>query len=181
MAMEQIEILAKEHAAHRALLAERVQRLNNVMQAAQRRLLPGIKTAVSDAKDSRARLRALIGESRAEFVRPKTRVLHGLCVGFKKGPGKLTFSIEVKDVIKRIQAHFAERFAVLVKTTQKPVRKALLGLSVADLKKIGCEVTATGDKVVLEPIDSEVDKLVSALLDAKEDGGDGDDADGDDE
>jgi hypothetical protein len=53
---------------------------------------------------------------------------------------------------------------LLIKITKKPIAKALADLDVSDLKRIGCRVEATGDIVVIASTDSEVDKLVKALL-----------------
>ena len=39
-------------------------------------------------------------------------------------------------------------------------------LSAAELKKIGVTVTDAGDQTVVKPVDSEVDKMVDALLKA---------------
>jgi hypothetical protein len=41
---------------------------------------------------------------------------------------------------------------------------ALRALSTAELQRIGCTVSGTGDQIVAAPVDSEVDKLVDALL-----------------
>ena len=37
-------------------------------------------------------------------------------------------------------------------------------MSVSDLKKIGVTVIETGDEVFIKPTDSEIDKLINALL-----------------
>jgi len=43
-------------------------------------------------------------------------------------------------------------------------KAALANISVADLKRIGCTITDDIDAVLIKPTDSEVDKLVMALL-----------------
>ena len=68
------------------------------------------------------------------------------------------------QVVKLIQKHFPEQFDVLVKTIEKPIKDSLANLSVADLKRIGVTVTDSGDCVVIKSMDSEIDKLVDALL-----------------
>ena len=48
-----------------------------------------------------------------------------------------------------------------------PVHKeALAQLSAAELKKIGVTLSEAGDQTVVRPVDSEVDKMVDALLKA---------------
>ncbi len=169
MSIETIEQIAKEHAADRTLLTERVHALHEEMEAAKRRRLPGIKTAVCNAQDSRLRLRAALEEHRALFERPKTRVLHGIKVGFQKAKGKLLFDLEVEQVLKLIRRHLPDQVQTLIKSTEKPVKPSLLQLPAADLKRIGCSVVGTGDQVVIAPVDSEIDELVDVLLGTGED------------
>ena len=163
MSLETIEQLTKEHAADRAVLAERVQALHDEMTQAKRRKLPGIKSAASNARDSQLRLAAAIEAEKSVFVKPKTRVFHGIKVGLQKAKGKLLFA-SAEKVVELILKHFPDQSDVLIKCTSAPVKSALLQLSAADLKKIGCTIEETGDQVVIAPINSEIDELVDALL-----------------
>lgn len=168
MSLERIEQLAKQHAANRNLLAERVRALQDEMETIKRRKLPGIKSALSDAKDSQLQLRAEIDGARVLFDKPKSRVFHGIKLGVRKATGKLTFD-DAPTVVKLIRKHLADQFKVLVKVTEKPVKKALSMLTADQLKKIGCSVADTSDEVFAEPVDSEIDKMVDALLKDKSD------------
>lgn len=163
MSLESIELLTKEHAAHRAVLGERVQALHEEIDQAKRRKLPGIKAAVSQARDSQQRLASAIEAERAVFQRPRTRVFHGIKVGLQKAKGKLSFA-STEKVIELVKKHFPEQADVLIKTKESPVKSALQQLPAADLKKLGCTISETGDEVVIAPINSEVDELVDALL-----------------
>ncbi|MDF1486722.1 hypothetical protein PY257_16355, partial [Ramlibacter sp. H39-3-26] len=58
------------------------------------------------------------------------------------------------------------------KTTQRPVKDALAQLPAADLKKLGISITDAEDEVIVRAVDSEVDKLVDALLKQAGDEGD---------
>lgn len=167
MSIERVEELTKKHAADRQLLAERVQSLQDELDAIKRRRIPGIKSAVSAAKDSQALLHAAIDGERALFVKPRTRVFHGIKVGLRKAKGKLSFE-SAEQVVKLIRKHLAEQFDVLVETKETPVKSALLNLPATELKRIGCTVTDTHDEVVVTPADSDIDKLVQALLDDKQ-------------
>ena len=68
------------------------------------------------------------------------------------------------QVVRLIKKHFPEQADVLIKTVEKPIKGAIQQLPVADLKRIGVTVEETGDVVVIKSTDSEIDKLVSALL-----------------
>lgn len=163
MTLETIELLTKEHASDRGVLAERVQSLHEEIDQAKRRKVPGIKAAVSRARDSQLRLRAAIEADKSVFERPRTRIFHGIKVGLQKAKGRLAFA-SAEKVIELVRRHFPERADVLIKTKETPAKTALLQLPAADLKKLGCTVEETGDEVVIAPINSEVDELVDALL-----------------
>lgn len=166
--MNYIDSITKEYAAARKVLSVRVQDLEDEIAQLKRRHLPGIKKAVEVAKTYQARLAAAIEESPELFVKPRTVVFYGIKVGLEKGKGK----IEIEDsdqVVKLIEKHFPDQADVLIKTSKKPVKKALAQLTVAELKKLGITVEETGDQIVIKPTDSEVDKLVSALLDEEVD------------
>lgn len=173
MSLEPIESLAKEHAADRALVAERVQALHDEIEQVKRRKLAGLKSAVSQARDSKLRLAAAIEGGKGAFAKPRTRVFHGIKVGLQKAKGKLRFASAEKKVIELIKKHFPDQVDLLIKTTAKPVKAALQQLPAADLKRLGCSIEGTGDMVVIEPINTEIDELVQALL--------GDDKEGDED
>ena len=90
-------------------------------------------------------------------------ILYGIKIGFQKGKGEITW--EDKDqVVKLIHKHFPEQAEALLKVTEMPVKTALAQLSAADLKKLGVTIIETGDEIVIRATDTEVDKLVEALL-----------------
>lgn len=163
MSLLNIEQLAKEHAADRDVLSERVRALHEELVDAKRRKLPGIKSAVSQARDSKLRLVSAIEHGKGVFKSPRTRVFHGIKVGLKKAKGKLQYA-SAEKVVELIRKHFADQADVLIKTEETPVKGSLLQLQAGDLKKLGCSIEGTGDKVVIEPINTEIDELVEALL-----------------
>jgi 5-enolpyruvylshikimate-3-phosphate synthase len=163
MIMDDIMKRTGEYAESRTVLAGRVQRLNDEIEAAKRKLLPGIKKAVEVAAEKKAALKNAIEEGAGLFVKPRTVVLYGVKVGLEKGKGKIDWEDD-DQVVKLIKRHYADQADVLIKTTEKPIKKALSALSVAELKKLGVTVEETGDQVIIKGTDSDVDKLVKALL-----------------
>lgn len=137
-------------------------------QEGKRRRLPGIRSAVASVAEADAQLMAQLQAAPELFVSPRSMVLHGMKVGFKKGTGKIEIADEAA-VVRLVRKHFPEQFDVLVKTTEKPVKKALGALTVAELKKLGVQVEDTGDVVFVADATSSVDKLVAALLKGVED------------
>lgn len=169
-AMNQIESATKTYADKRAVLSERVQALEADYAAARRRHLRGIKQSVAATNDARDRLAATLEEHSDQFAKRRTRVLHGVKVGFQKAKGKVSWS-SVGQVLQLIRKHLPDRAPDLIRTKEEPVKEAIAKLPTADLRRIGCSVTETGDELVIRPTDSSTDKLVNALLKEGEDDG----------
>ena len=161
--MNQIEKLTKDFSEARRALAERVQTLEDEITALKRKYLPGIRKAVEIASERQSSLSAAIEDSPELFLKPRTWLFHGIKIGYQKGKGELQWE-DTEQVIKLIKKHFPEQAEILIKTKEEPARNALAKLSVHDLKRIGVTVIETGDQVIIKSTDSEIDKLVNALL-----------------
>lgn len=170
MTIDEITTLAKNYAAARTVVAERVSALDAEVQDAQRRKLPGIKSAVAEAADAKALLEAAIEQGRELFKSPRTITAHGIKCGLQKGKGKISWLGKPAAVVALIKKHLAPKASLLIKTEETLKKSALSSLSVDELKKIGCTVGATGDHVYVAAEDTAVDKLVERLL--KEGSGD---------
>jgi 5-enolpyruvylshikimate-3-phosphate synthase len=161
--LAQIDGFTRDFSDKRKTLSTRVRALEDEIAAIRLRHMPGIRTAADDVAEAQALLRAAIAESQCLFKRPKTMILHGTTVGFKKAKGKVKFN-NAATVIKLIKKHLSEKQDLLIKTTEKLLKSGIEKLSVGELKQIGCEVKETGDEIVIKPTDSDIDKLVDALL-----------------
>lgn len=162
--LKEIELKAKHYSDARARLAEDMRELQDIVENAKRAALPTIKERVRVAKDHEAALRAMIAESAELFVRPRTVTVHGVKVGFAKGKGKVTFE-DADQVLKLIKKNFSEEQAeLLISTTEKPNKESIALLPAGDVKRIACALSGTGDQVVVKDTASDVDKLVTALL-----------------
>ncbi len=166
--MATIEKLCLEYAASRHLLADRMQELQDELEAAKRARLRGIKSAVGKAAELKAQLIAAIESAPALFERPKTQVFHTIKVGFRKGTGKMDWDDD-EAVVARIEKMFPELAEQLLVIKKKPSKEGLETLDVHDLKKLGVTVDSAGDVTVCKPVDGAVDKLVNALLKDAED------------
>ena len=159
-----IEAAARQFAADRLELCTVVTNLNTSIEALKRHTIPQIKRRVAVAAESHAALEALVDKGRHLFIQPRTVVFHGIKVGLQKGRGGIEWDDDAK-VVGLIEKHFTRAQAdLLIKTTKKPIKKAIEDLGIADLKKIGCRIEETGDSIIIKPTDSQVDKLVTALL-----------------
>jgi hypothetical protein len=166
MTLSEIEKMAREFSDSRKVLRERVETLDDHIRSLKKRYLPGIRSAVEAAKERQSNLSDAIALSHDLFVKPRTMTLFGIRFGIEKQKGKLSWD-DRGVVIKLIKKLLPDSWETYIKVKETPMKKTLATLSSADLKKLGIQVTETGDAVVIKPVDSEVDKLVDALLNEK--------------
>lgn len=170
MDMGAIEKLTKDYADARGALSDVVAILNTHLELLKRKHLKDIKRRVAVAAEKQAELKAAIEAAPELFDKPKTQIFHGVKVGYRKGSGKIEWEDDAV-LVERIRKLFLKSQAdLLIQTKEKPIAKALQDLDAADLKRLGVTVEDTGEVVVIKPTDSDVDKLVTALLkDAEKD------------
>ena len=65
-----------------------------------------------------------------------------------------------------IKKHLPDQAELLIDVVETPAKNAIAMLPVTDLKRIGANVKAAGDQVVIKPADGAIDKLVKALVKA---------------
>lgn len=164
MDMSDIEGLAKAYAEARAALATQVALAEADVAAAKKPHLPKIRKLVGEATNAKTALSNALEDSQVLFRKPKSRVLHGIKVGWAKAKGKVSFANK-DSVVQLIRRHMPERFEELVNVTETPSKPALSRLSGTELKKIGVTVDSDTDAVLIKPADSAIDKLVDALID----------------
>jgi len=161
--METIESQAKVFAGARAELAERLNALREEQEAAKRRRLQGIKNALARVQDAHGELRASLEASAVLFEKPKTRVLHGIRVGWMKQKGKLEIS-DAEACVAALRRVLGDDADTYIKSTEVPIKAALANLSAKDLKRVGVTLTDDVDAVVIKAADGEIDKLIDALV-----------------
>jgi hypothetical protein len=159
--IQEIEPLVRDFKAARCILQERLEACQNEQTIIIRRKRPGIEAAAAKTRDAKARLEAAIEANPQLFKKPRTQTIEGIKVGYQKGKGKLVIGKNAADLIKK---HFPERFEDLVKTTHKPLASALQKLAAGDLQRIGCQITDTGDQILITVPKDNLDKLVDAML-----------------
>jgi len=163
MTLSEIERLAKQLADARQNLKEGLDELDSEMAAIKKKFLPALRRAVEKAAQRHEALRGAIEEAPELFQKPKTVVFHGIRLGYMKSKGEIIWDDE-SQVIKLIKKHFPDDYEAYIKVTEKVFKTSVAAMSVSDLKKIGVTVIETGDEVFIKPTDSEIDKLINALL-----------------
>lgn len=159
-----IETRTRAYAEARQRLAALVQELQTEMEYARRKRIAPIKRAVAAAADACSALSAAISAGKDLFVKPRSITVAGIKVGMQqKKPG---VAIDDEDtVIARIREQLPrDQVELLLRVKTTVDRNALQDLSDADLKRLGVRRIEAEDYVLIKPMDTEVDKLVDALL-----------------
>lgn len=163
MQLSDIEKLTKQFSLARGQLAGVVSELNRKIEDLKKSALPDIRELVKRAAERESHLRTAIEGNPNLFIQPRTAVFHGIKVGLQKGKGGIEFD-DADKVLERIRAQYGKEAGDLIHITESPDKKMLADLPVDELKKLGCRVVNTGDEVVIRPTDTDVDKIVNALL-----------------
>jgi len=162
--LQEIEKLAEYYANVRDELTGRVQLMQQQMQQVQAEHTPRIRQLVRLVARNHANLHAAIEKHPELFERPKTIVAHGVRFGYIKQRGKVEIEDE-ETTIARIRKVLPEEQAeLLIRVRESVDKNAVADLVVSDLKRLGITITDDRDVVVIKSVDSEVEKLVAALL-----------------
>ena len=165
--MADIDQLTKQYRDARAKLGLTVALVSEEQQAAVDRHLPNLRALTLKLDESYTALVMAIRENKALFEKPRTRILHGIKVGFAKGKGSMSWEDDA-HVVRLIRKHMEQEAERLIATTEKPSKQALASLTGAELKKIGVTLDEAGDRVVVKTPDNAIEKMVDALLKASQ-------------
>ncbi|MGO1000866.1 host-nuclease inhibitor Gam family protein [Lysobacter sp. CA196] len=160
--MTQIEETARRYAAMRDDLGAAINTMNIAFEAIKTEHLDRVRAALRDFNTAEDELHALLLRASELFAKPRTRVFHGVKVGFQKGKGGLAIKDETRTVAL-IRKHLHDQADALIRVTEKPVKDALQQLEAVTLKKIGVEIVSATDDVVIRATDTDLDKYIKAL------------------
>lgn len=161
--LEAIEAKAKAYADRREMLGDYLAMIDRELSAIKKKHLKELKRRVAVAAEYETELRAAIESAPDLFEKPKTQIFHGIKVGYRKGKGKIEWEDDA-TLVALIKKKFPDDVAHLIITTEVPSKKGLEDLDAAELRKLGVTVEETGEQVVLKPVESDIEKLVKALL-----------------
>ena len=164
MSFDRIEQLAAAYEWQRRSLYSLLEQLERKISEAKATALPSIKAQVGETAAARDELVAAIDAARGLFQKPRTRTFHGIKVGLAKVKGAVEIDDEERT-IARIRARLTKDQAeLLIRVRESVDKNAVRDIEEADLKPLGIRVKDDRDVVVVKPQDSEVAKLVDALL-----------------
>jgi hypothetical protein len=161
--LKHIELACEQFANDRREIASQIHTMERDIARITANYMPQIRSTADVLVARRADLAMQIDSNRPLFEKPRTRIFSDIKVGLQKQKGSIDFEDEEKT-IALIEKHFPDRLDDLAPATRKLSKTALANLTAADLKKIGVEITADTDAVLIKPQDSDVEKAVAALL-----------------
>lgn len=161
--MKTVELHAAAFAEARAILAERVQAMQDAMLLVQREHIAGIRQAVTAALGDQDRLKAEIEACKPLFDQPRTRVFSGIKVGYRKQPGQIVIDDEEKTIALIRKLLPEDQAALLIVVKESVHKPSVADLTAADQKRLAIRVEADTDAVVIQPAEK-IDKIVAALL-----------------
>jgi hypothetical protein len=159
-----IEARCAVYRTRRDTLADRLQALEDAVTTLKRRHLPAVRAAYADLAAEETLLRDDLEQAKALFKKPRTRVLHGIKVGWNKGKPRLDWD-DPAEVVARINRLLADQAPSLIRRpAPQPIKKALETLDAKTLGRIGVRITGGRDALVIKPVDGDIDKLINTLL-----------------
>lgn len=158
-----IERNTNRYANAHDLLSHAISEMNTELVAVKNKHLQGIKLWVRKTKTAEAKLEALINDNPDLFTKPKTLIISGVKVGYQKDRDQLLVT-DIDKTVALIKKHMPKQKNVLINVKTTLVNKALGNLDEKQLKQIGIVLVPGMDQIVIKSTDSEVDKLVNALL-----------------
>lgn len=141
-------------------------RANEDIETIKREHLPGLRLALAAAGDAEIELRdAVQASDPALWRRTRSRILHGIKIGWQKQRGKVDFADEAKTIERMRQLLPKDQVALLIRVREAVHKPAVYDLTAADLRRLGITVADDCDQVVVKDIESELDRALEALLD----------------
>lgn len=158
-----LDLAAEDYRGAIDLLTHLLQDLQERHQALLREAMPRLRQATIRARACKEALAGQVEAAPRLFENPKTRVLHGIKLGWRKAPDAWSYPPDAA-LVAAIKEHLPELAAALIEVKETPHKPSIKMLSEEALADLAVSCTPGQDQLVLDPVDSEVDKLIKALL-----------------
>ncbi len=164
MELKEIESLTFVYSQAHDELARFTEDLEAELRKLKRQRRERLKRLVQAAVNSKAALALALADAKDLFDKPRTRIMHGVRVGFMKQRGQIVMDDET-TVIKRIREKLpADQAELLIRVRESVHKPAVYDLIAADLKRLGIVINNDEDVPFIKPTAGDIDKLVDALL-----------------
>ncbi len=161
--MQDIEQETLEYAGAKRRLDEVMTEFRKEADELKASYAADIRKAMSRVTTRHADLYREIAENRDLFGKPRTQEFDGIVIGLKKGRGRLEITDE-EQAITVIEEDFAKLAKLLIKTEKSLVKEAVKKLPEETLAAIGAAIVGKEDRIIIEDVDSQLDKVLSSVL-----------------
>ncbi len=160
-----LELACEDLRASRDALATHLGLLEQAIQRVKRDHLPTVRRHVAAAAAAEAAVRHAAESARDRFdpPAPRTRLYHGIKVGFEKGRGRLVIG-DATTTCALIRKHHQDDWDRYIAVSEAPIRASLATLDAKSLAAIGVRLEGTEDRLVLRDAIGEVDRLIDSML-----------------
>lgn len=160
-----IDLLARQYADAQTDLEGLTNELRALIETGTRKAWPELRKATTRAAERYDALLAAVADAKDAFDKPKTRILHGIRVGYRKAQDTVQV-LNAENTVALIKKAIPEQQDVLISITERPVMDGLMQLDDATLKRIGCRRVPGGDAPFAKLAETDLDKVVAALMKA---------------
>jgi hypothetical protein len=158
-----IDLAAESHRHDLDRVRDLVAKLDAEITAVKTTYLGQIRQATARARASRQRLADAVVADPSALGGLKTIVLHEIRCGWRKDKDKLQIP-NPSGTCLAIKALLPAMVSSLIKVTEAPVALAIGRLDEEVLAKIGAHWQRGTDRLLVEPVDGDIDRLVNALI-----------------
>jgi hypothetical protein len=163
MTILDVEAKTKSYADARDAVSAIVSAIEEEIAAVKKRHMARLKKAVGIMAERQAELKATIEDNTDIFAKRRTQVFYGVRVGYMKERGKLVWEDD-NILIKLIKKYYPDEWTAYVKVVERPLKSSLEQLSAVELKRLGIQVTEDSNVVFIKSVDSELEKMIDAIL-----------------
>ena len=163
MTLAEIERLTAVYASRRAALREAASEVQAALDAARRAGRPRVVRRAAACAAARDELEAALSSAPDLFRRPRTRVLGGIRIGWRRPPARVEIPDEA-HTIAALRRRFGSDAAQYLREKVTVARAAVRGLPARVLTALGVAVVEPEDAPFVSAPDDDTDRLVEALL-----------------
>jgi hypothetical protein len=163
MQLAEIEKQTTDYGTAKRELDELVAEISERTETLKREFMPKLKAVMGKIAKKHETLYRSIADNVDLFEKPRTQIFEGIKVGLMKGKGKV-FIEDEELTIKLIRKHLPEQEEYLIKTTYELIKSTIKKLSEKDMAKINVAIIDKDDRIVIESIDTTVQKILNSLI-----------------
>lgn len=167
--LEKLQAAALQLSHHTDALREELMLLDAELSAAKAAHMLTIRSLTRSVIKRQAELAEGIKARPELFDKPRTLIVEGIKFGLRKQPGRMSWGDD-EQLLKRIDDLFAKgtispaQHELVVETRYNVVAKGLEKLDASTLKRLGVTVEADSDAVEIKSVDSDVERMVKAII-----------------